>query len=107
VDTIISESCPVSLSEELTMKKTRRTYTAEFKREAAAISLADANECELCFAATSAVADPNGVLPGVVLPLGEDSITGWVVTRGEPQEEIYERLARTRQQCLRREAQRQ
>ncbi len=51
--------------------------------EAAAISLADANECELCFAATSAVADPNGVLPGVVLPLGEDSITGWVVTRGE------------------------
>ncbi len=53
--------------------------------EAAAISLADANKCELCFAATSAVADPNGVLPGVVLPLGEDSITGWVVTRGEPQ----------------------
>jgi sigma-B regulation protein RsbU (phosphoserine phosphatase) len=53
--------------------------------EAAAISLADANECELCFAATSAVADPNGALTRVVLPLGEDSITGWVVTRGEAQ----------------------
>ena len=36
--------------------------------EAAAISLADANECELCFAATSAVADPSGVLPRVVVP---------------------------------------
>ena len=34
VDAIISESYTISLSEELTMKKTRRTCTAEFKPEA-------------------------------------------------------------------------
>lgn len=33
--------------------------------EAVATSLADANECKLCFAAASAIADPNEVLPGV------------------------------------------